>query len=200
MDTEELIVILAADQRPPARPRLLLRVAGATIVSIMLVLTVWGMRPGWPGLPQDPVMLSKSLWPIAVAALAAFPLLRAEPDDRIPLWPVAALGGCLAIVWLFAVLGGGVVFGKTVASCLLSVPLLAAPVGGALFSGLRYRVLPDPLRAGVVAGLCSGAIGAAIYALHCDEDAASFYLLWYGIGIGCCGLVGGVAGRKLLGV
>lgn len=200
MDTEELIAILAADRSPPTRPRLILRLAAGAVVSVVLVLTVWGMRPGWPGLPQDPVIFGKSLWPFAVAALAAMPLLRAEPDDYISLWPLAAMGGCLAVLWLFAVIGGGAVFGHTVIRCLLSVPLLAAPVGGALFSGLRYRVVPDPLRAGLVAGLCSGAIGAAIYALHCNEDAASFYLLWYGIGIGCCGLAGGLAGRKLLGV
>lgn len=43
-------------------------------------------------------------------------------------------------------------------------------------------------------------IETATYALHCNEDAASFYLLWYAIGIGCCGLIGGMAGRRLLGV
>ncbi|WP_306131930.1 DUF1109 domain-containing protein [Roseivivax marinus] len=200
MDTEELISILAADRRPPVRPRLALRVAGGVIVSLLLVLAVWGLRPGWPGLPQEKVMLAKSLWPLAVAALAALPFLRPEPVERGLLWPVAACGLGLAAVWVFAVAAGGPVVGSTILRCMISVPLLAAPVGAALFSGLRYRVILDPLRAGTAAGLCSGAVGAAIYALHCNEDAASFYLLWYGIGIGFCGLFGGMAGRKLLGV
>ena len=200
MDTEELISILAADRSAPARPRLAFRFMAGGIVSVVLVLKVWGVRPGWPGLPQDPVMLGKSLWPLAVATLAALPLLRSDPHARLPLWPLAALGGGLAAIWLFSVASADAVFGDTIMRCLLSVPLLAAPVGVALFSGLHYRVIPDPTRAGIAAGLCAGAVGAAIYALHCNEDGASFYLLWYGLGIGFCGLVGGIAGRKFLGI
>ena len=76
MDTEELISLLAADRTPPRRPRLGPRVLGAAALSILLLLVLWGLRPGWSDLPDQPVMLGKVAWPLAIAALAALPLLR----------------------------------------------------------------------------------------------------------------------------
>ncbi len=55
-----------------------------------------------------------------------------------------------------------------------------------------------PALAGAAAGLAAGALGAFIYAFHCDESAAAFVALWYTFGIVSVGAIGAVAGRVLL--
>ncbi|WP_375257210.1 NrsF family protein [Citreimonas sp.] len=199
MDTENLIALLAADQAPPRKPRLRLRVAAGAVVSLGLMLAFWGLRPGWGALGDQPVMLAKAVWPLALAALAGL-LLNRPPMRTPPLWPLAVASAVIVGGWILAVAAGGAVFSGTTVACLISVPLLALPIGAALFAGLGHRVVPLPARTGLVAGLCAGGLSAAIYALHCDEDAASFFLLWYGVGILVCGLAGRVAGRRFLGV
>jgi hypothetical protein len=41
-------------------------------------------------------------------------------------------------------------------------------------------------------------MGAFAYAFHCTDDAAPFVLVWYGIGIGLCGLAGRLLGPRAL--
>lgn len=200
MDTDELIAALAADDVPAKRPHLLWRIAFGAAMSLVLVLVFWGMRPGWPGvLLMAPLLVKQSL-PVLVA-LAAWPLLRrSDPEAQAPLWPLWLLAVAGAVGWLFAALTGGDILGQTLWACLLSIPALALPIALALFRGLRHRVEPRPARSGMLAGLVSGGAAAAIYAVHCDEDSAAFFLLWYGLAIVLCGLAGRVAGRRWLGV
>ena len=134
-------------------------------------------------------------------ALAAWPLLRrSDPEAQAPLWPLWLLAGVSAAGWVLSVLGGGDILGQTLWACLLSIPALALPIALALFRGLRHRVETRPARSGLLAGLFSGGAAAAVYAVHCDEDSAAFFLLWYGMAIVLCGLVGRMAGRRWLGV
>ena len=52
--------------------------------------------------------------------------------------------------------------------------------------------------AGLVAGGCAGAFGAAIYGFHCDETASPFVAVWYTLGMGAVAALGGVAGSRWL--
>jgi hypothetical protein len=47
-------------------------------------------------------------------------------------------------------------------------------------------------------GLTAGALGAAVYALHCDEMAAPFLATWYLLGMTIPALIGAGAGLRLL--
>jgi hypothetical protein len=47
-------------------------------------------------------------------------------------------------------------------------------------------------------GLTAGALGAAVYALHCDEMAAPFLATWYLLGMTIPALIGAGAGPRLL--
>jgi hypothetical protein len=49
-----------------------------------------------------------------------------------------------------------------------------------------------------MAGLTAGALGAAIYALHCGETGGAFVLVWYSLGMVTPALAGLVLGRRLL--
>lgn len=200
METDELIAALAADDVPAKRPRLHWRIAFGLAVSIVLMLVFWGMRPGWPDvLLMAPLLVKQSL-PVLVA-LAAWPVLRhSDPEAQAPLWPLGLLALASAAGWLVSTLTGGDVLGKSLWQCLLSIPALALPIGVVLFRGLRHRVEPRPGRSGLLTGIFAGAAAAAVYAVHCDEDSAAFFLLWYGLAIALCGAVGRAAGRRWLSV
>jgi hypothetical protein len=52
--------------------------------------------------------------------------------------------------------------------------------------------------AGLVAGGAAGGLGAAIYALACDETSAPFLAIWYTLGMALVTALGGLAGWRLL--
>jgi hypothetical protein len=71
------------------------------------------------------------------------------------------------------------------------------PLVGAVWAvrGLApTRLLP----AGLVAGGCAGALGAAIYAFACSETSAPFLAIWYTLGMALVAAVGATAGSRLL--
>ena len=83
-------------------------------------------------------------------------------------------------------------------TCLLSIPFFAAPLLIAAIIALRHGAPTSPGLTGVVAGLFSGAVAAAIYAAHCPDDSPLFVALWYSIAIAGVAAVGGIAGRLAL--
>jgi len=82
--------------------------------------------------------------------------------------------------------------------CPWRIAILALPVFAGTFWSLRKLAPTRPVISGLAAGLAAGALGAFIYAFHCDESAAAFVALWYTLGIGLVGLVGALLGRFLL--
>ena len=51
---------------------------------------------------------------------------------------------------------------------------------------------------GLAAGLLAGAVGAAAYALSCEEQSIAFIAAWYSLGIALSGALGGALGGRLL--
>jgi hypothetical protein len=82
--------------------------------------------------------------------------------------------------------------------CPWRIVVLALPIFAGAFWSLRRLAPTRPVIAGLAAGLAAGALGAFVYAFHCDESAAPFVALWYTFGIGLVGLAGAVLGRFLL--
>jgi hypothetical protein len=141
--------------------------AAASLLAV-LRLTRPGLRLAWvPGALAAPVL---AMW-----ALAAFALMRAEPPQR---------------AWLF--------FGDTWTSCPLLVAMLSVPAFVAVFWAIR-GLAPTRLRlAGAAAGLFSGAVGALVYCLHCPELEAPFVGFWYLLGMLIPTAVGALLGPRLL--
>ncbi len=209
MRTEDLIGLLAGDDRPPPRPtrRLVAGLAAALAVSGLVGLSLLGLRPDLAAALVAPVTAMKWLLPLAVggAGLAgALQMTRPDRDGR------GAQGLALAVVagamlWLVVALlatppgqVGAAVMGRTAPECLLLLSGFGLPGLAVALAVLRDGASAAPARSGALAGLAAGGFAAAVYALHCPEDAPQFFLVWYSLGIAILVAAGAAAGSRLL--
>jgi hypothetical protein len=198
MRTEELIRTLAADAgtERPLRLTLAVTLAPALLVAFLGLVVTIGLREGLAVALSDPVsamriVLSLSLFAVAIGLC----LVAARPERSPRLWPLAVIAAVAAGLWLWAFVAtptGGVqmaITGKTMVSCLVSIPLLSVLPVAAILWTLRRGAPTAPTRTGALAGLAGAGGAAAIYALHCTEDT------WYGLAIlivtGVAAMVGG---------
>lgn len=209
MTTDDLILRLAAEPRPsPPVMRGVLASFGPSLgIALVLLVLGWGLRTDLVASLADPVTVLKPLLPalIALAAMGgALGLARPEGRARASALLLLGLGGAaLALVgWSLLQVPaegwGAAIRGRTLLACLLSIPALAILPTLALLLALRRGASLAPARSGALAGLAGGAAAAALYALHCDEDAPLFFVTWYGLAILMVGALGAVLGRRLL--
>ncbi|QQR37398.1 DUF1109 domain-containing protein [Devosia oryziradicis] len=125
----------------------------------------------------------RTRWPWYIASallallviLAFYQLVRAEPDDVMPL----IVGGTSMVCpWRIVVLGLPILFGAILA--------------------LRRLAPRSPTLAGFAAGIMAGGAGAWVYSFACAETGMMFLALWYTLGIVIVGVIGAVLGRFLL--
>jgi hypothetical protein len=211
MKTDDLIADLATDLKPVARSapvrRILIGVGLGGAASAALMLVWLGLRPD---LAQ--AAATSMFWMKFVYTLASFVLLL------IGLERLSRPGGALkALAWValipFALIASmaamrlsmappemrmPMVMGSSSQVCPWRIVVLSLPIlAGALWAlrGLAPTRLP---LAGLVAGACAGAMGAWIYAFHCDERASAFVAVWYTGGIAVVALLGALGARRLL--
>lgn len=194
MKTEELIAALAHDPHAQPSP---LRLVARTLPFAVLAATVLLLATAGPRADLGAVLTApRFLFKLLVATSLALPALVLLPRVATPLprmggwaralWlsPLVLLAGValeMAVVpdanWLPAAMGENALW------CLAMVPSLAvAPLAASLYC-LRQAAPAEPARAGAVAGLVSGGLAAAIYALHCTDDSPLFVALWYTLGV-----------------
>jgi len=211
MKTEDLIEQLAASAAPPTRHAALVRfalwIATGSLVALVLVALVLGLRPD-----LDAAMAGGLFWmklsytgSLAFVSLAGLGALS-RPEARPPRWlwamllPVAALGlvsiaeaaamdrNAWMTLWL----------GNSWRQCPVLICALAAPIFGALIYALR-SFAPTRLRiTGALAGMAAGSLAAMIYCFHCPEAGAAFVLTWYTLGIAAVTFAGALLGPRLL--
>lgn len=207
MKTDDLLTLLQQDGlREPRSGQVLRRwLVPALVASAAFVVFIYGLRFPVQKTLLTPEIAPKFYLPLILGVIATpFALKLARPLGRVRLgW-----------VWIFPVIGVlllGYAYlttpdaqrmmdfrGKTILPCLISIPMLSVPALAAFLVSLRQGAVMAPGRAGAVAGLAAGGLGAAIYALHCIEDSPLFYVTWYGLGIGVVVLAGSLLGRKFL--
>jgi hypothetical protein len=207
MKTDDLVRAIAADRtsRPPVAMTLALAVLAGIVVSALLFSVELGVRGDVGIAVHEPRFLFKFVVTgvlAATAALAALTLARPGAPGRAaalvaaPALLAAAVAAELALVppsaWAARAVGSNSLV------CLVSVPLLAAPVLVAVLWALRRGAPTRPMLAGAVAGLLAGGLAATLYAAHCTDDSPLFVALWYGIAITAVAAVGALAGRVLL--
>jgi len=82
--------------------------------------------------------------------------------------------------------------------CPWLIVAVSLPIFAGTFWSLRALAPTRPVFAGAVAGFASGALGAWVYAFHCDESAAPFVLVFYTLGIAALSASGALIARRLL--
>ncbi|GGE01741.1 hypothetical protein SAMN05421774_101384 [Gemmobacter megaterium] len=209
MRTDELIGLLAQDDSRPRRVpwRVTLAMATGLAGAGLAGLLLLGIRPDLAQAVTVPTTLMKWVLPLLVGGLGvsgALALARPDQDGRgaqTALWIV--LGAVL--LWFgLAVLStpaGQVtraVMGSTARACLLAVTAIGLPPLVAALFMLRDGASVAPHRNGAFAGLAAGGFAAMIYALHCNEDAPQFFLLWYSLGIAILAACGAWLGGRIL--
>ena len=212
MKTDELISLLAGGSTAAdvhaLRRRCALAIGWGAFGAALVMAIALGVRPDLEAAARLPMFWVKLAFPGVLAALAVLALLRlARPGARLG-WVSEALAAPVVAVWIVAVAvlldaaaadRRELIFGDTWVECLLNITVLAVPAFVALMWAIRDYAAPTRLGlAGAAAGLASGALAAAVYALHCPELAAPFIAIWYVLGMLIPTAIGALIGPRLL--
>jgi hypothetical protein len=209
MDTNELIAALSIDSvRPPAPGRALtLALIPGVVIAICLFLAVLGLRPHFLALLGEPRFLFKLLLLDLLAALSGYLVLRLfRPGAAIrgalvllAVPPVLlAIGVAAELILVPSAQWGVRLVGTNSLVCLRCIPFFGLAPLIAIFLALRTGAPERPALAGAAAGLFAGAIGAALYAMHCPDDSPLFVAVWYPIAIAFMTALGAMLGARLL--
>jgi len=209
--SEDLIARLSQDLRPLPRfmvaRRLLVGAILGLLVSAALVAAIVGVRPDIGQAVGKTMFWGKLVYALALAAMALWAcerLARPAGDARGRIgWlfaPVLALAA--AAGWQFAhapaAARAPMLMGHSASVCPWLILAFSLPPLGGLVWAVR-GLAPTRLRlAGLMVGLAAGGAGAAAYALHCDEMAAPFLVVWYTLGVAAAGVVGWSLGPRVL--
>ncbi len=210
MKTDELIAWLAEEPVAvrPVTLTLALGVGAGAGVSFVVMLLWMHLRPDLATAILTGAFWMKLAYAASLAALA-FPIVvrlsrpgsTVERFDLALLVPVLALA-TIAVVELMAAATPGermhLMMGASSRVCPWRIIALSMPVLAGIAVAMRALAPTRLALAGGAAGLLAGAVGTAIYALHCDESAAPFVVIWYTFGMAVVGLLGGLFGRALL--
>lgn len=210
MNTDDLITSLGSELTPVRRGTLTKGVAaglGAGLaVTILMFAAFWGVRPDPGEILGDAPLMGKTFLPLAMGCMA-FPwmLAQARPAGRSAvnriIWIIPMILGILILATLIVVPQQGwpmALQGKSINTCIVSIPVLSLPILIALLAALRRGAPEHPMRCGAVAGLTAAGFGATIYSLYCVESSPLFYGAWYVLAILLVTACGAVGGRILL--
>ncbi len=209
MKTDDLIRALSADP-VPARPLLATLLTGLIPAVGFAGIAVWSVLGYRADLVQslfDPVSVARYILAGALAFASlriALALARPEGPMQTRLWPLAVLGAIALglLIWAYVTTPADArqmaVVGKTMTTCLVSIPLLAILPVASILGMLRHGASTTPRLASMVAGLAGGGVAAAVYALHCTEDSPLFYVTWYGLAIAIVTIAASLIGPRLL--
>jgi len=211
MQFDNLIDELASDVPALPRSAMTQRLAIGTgvgaVIALGLLLAFLGVRPDF--VEASATMAFWMKWAFTVSlAWAAFALLKrlGQPDEGggAIWWALAApialvvMMGAGELILVAPSSRATVWLGHSAARCLVTILLLSAPVFLGLVWSFR-RLAPTRLHlAGFAVGMLSGATSATVYALSCSEGTPAFLATWYVLGILAAGMVGAVAGPRLL--
>jgi hypothetical protein len=208
--TSDFITALSADPIPEPI-RLGRRVAAALAIGFVCSVTLYclllGPRPDVAAAAGTMRFWMKFVDSFAFALPTLLLTLRlAYPDAKpraLALWLLAP----------FILLAAGVVvellvvpqsewmsrlMGATAIHCMITIPMLAAPILAALIVALRPGAPLYPGLTGAIAGAAAAGVGALVYASSCPGDSPLFVATWYPLATLICMGVGALAGRWFL--
>jgi hypothetical protein len=209
--TDDLIRSLSADLPKVAPGAVGRRVAvglGLGGVASAILMTAWlGPRPDLVQAVTTPMFWMKLGYAAATGGIAALLLARlARPVARAGALTVLALGP-FALVALVAVVRmtqapqaarHAMLMGHSAMLCPWRILAIGLPALVGAVWAVRGLAPTRLALAGLVAGAAAGGIGAAIYAVACDETSAPFLAIWYTLGMAVLAGIGALAGSRLL--
>jgi hypothetical protein len=210
MKTDDLIAALSADapaqQTAPRRAFAVAIIAGALIAGATFLLTL-GPRPDFMSAIHTLRFDFKFVVTLALAATAVLVARdMARPEVRRSRWrPLLLLAPVLLVLavaaemmalpsdlWMPRLIGHNMRF------CTTMIPVFSIGPLALMLWALRRGAPQHPMRAGAIAGLVAGGIGATFYAAHCFDDSPLFVATWYTLAIAFVSVAGALLGRKLL--
>lgn len=209
MGTDQWVRLLAEGAGPAPRHLVAGRVGAALAVGLLASALACGLTLGVnPGLSAMGTDLAVKLaYVLGVLAASAWWLGRLARPGALWHRAAAALGAVVALmaVWAGATLGQApdearplLVFGHSWLSCPWRVAALSLPALAMAVWALRGLAPTRPRLAGFVAGLFSGSVGAAGYALFCTEMSPAFVVAWYSLGMLIPAAAGALCGPRVL--
>jgi len=211
METDELIQSLTgnlAAVRPSAVARRVASGLGLGALASTAVMLGWlGLRPDLTQAISTPMFWMKFGYAALTGLFLAGVLMRlARPAVRPGLLALAA-GLPLLLVATMAFyrmasappqMHHALLMGHTSQLCPWRILVIGLPLLAGAVWAVRGLAPTRLWLAGLVAGGCAGALGAAIYAFACNETSAPFLDIWYTLGMGLVAAGGATAGSRLL--
>jgi hypothetical protein len=213
MRTDRLIDVLSTNLEPVKRGRLWKALLCALVVGLVaafvVLLATVGMRSDFGSAAHRIFMALKLLFTLSLIGAGAVFLIESMRPGRgsrklfllvfVP-FLVIGLAGLIALALAAARSESCtmMMMGMRWQTCLLCIPLFAIIPFAALIWALRQGAPTNLTRAGAIAGLVAGALGATAYAFHCGDDSLPFIAIWYGGSIALCTFIGAMLGPKLL--
>ena len=210
MNTEDFIKSLSEDapvqERSPRAVMLLAVLAGAVIAGALLMVTL-RPRPDFMLAMHTMRFEFKFVVTLLLSVTALFVIRdMARPEvKRSRMRPALFAAPILLIVavalemmavpsdqWMTKLVGHNMRF------CTLFIPLFSLAPLALMLWALRRGAPSNPVRAGAVAGLVAGGIGAAFYAAHCFDDSPLFVAVWYTLAIAAVSGLGALLGSRVL--
>ncbi|MCL6741434.1 DUF1109 domain-containing protein [Sphingomonas sp. RB56-2] len=208
--TDELVQSLVSGLRPVPRAAVALRLAlGATAgaaISVVLLISIVGMRPDLGVVVNSVRFWSKASYMIVTAGislLVAARLARPGSSTNI-LWllPIPLLiylpAATFELVRTTPADRMALVLGHGWQLCTWLVLALSIPIYAGLWWAFQSFAPTRMEATGAVTGLCASAIAGVIYCLHCPTDTAVFALVWYTLAFAVAAIVGRRFGPRLL--
>jgi hypothetical protein len=209
--TDDLIQSLSAHVPKVAPGAVARRVAlglGLGAVGSVILMLIWfGPRHDIAQAVATPMFWMKFGYAAATGLIAAVLLTRlARPGVRpgrlaaLTLAPFAlvALMAAVRMAQAPPEAHRAMVMGHSAMACPWRILVIGLPVLAGAVWAMRGLAPTRLALAGLVAGVAAGGVGAAIYAIACNETSAPFLAIWYTAGIAAVTALGALAGSRLL--
>jgi hypothetical protein len=210
MRTDALIQSLAADLPKVAPGAVARRIAlglGLGVAASAGMMLVWlGPRADLAQALATPMFWMKLGYAAATGLVLAVLLARLARPAARPGGLTAAAAAPFAAVALMALLRvlrappeaqQALIMGHTSMVCPWRILAIGLPILAGAIWAVRGLAPTRLGLAGLAAGGCAGGLGAAVYAVACDETSTPFLAIWYTLGMAAVGLAGAMASRLL---
>jgi hypothetical protein len=204
---DRLVADLAPVASPPIARRLSVGLGAGLVLSLVLVGIIFGYRPDMATATMTTIFWVKLAYVAGIGAIALWAVERlvrpGVPTGNLLLWllvPTLTMAGLAAIQLIDgpADLREHLIMGFSAAAAPWRILAAALPPLVGLAWAVRGLAPTRLVFAGAMVGLAAGGFGAASYAMHCQESAAPFLLIWYSAGVVACGFLGAALGPRML--